>query len=181
MTTRTNFAHWLSLAALALALLAVSSDKEKVRGQALAVAVVQNAWSDEDFEQWVFNYEGDAASARRKFDASLKLAIEEIDRHCRLTDDQRQKLLLMAHGDIKQVFDSFEKAKRQFNLLGNDIQKLNEISPLIQPIRAAHMSLLRDGSLFAKSMRHILTRNSLPVMTWRWASAASSSTGRASS
>jgi len=170
MSMRRDFAHSPSsspipvlgrgFGRLALALLAVSSGSAEVRAQAVpaARAAPVQAWPDEQFESWVFNNQGNALKARQKFDALLKLRIEEIDRNCRLTEEQKQKLQLMGCGDIKQIFDSFEKAKRQFKLLNNDVQKLQEIMPLVQPIQLAQHRLLQDGSLFAKSLRHTLTQ-----------------------
>jgi hypothetical protein len=159
MSTRTDFVHWASSWGLALALLAISSGTREVRAQAVAVAAAPvQVWPDEQFESWVFNNEGNAATARQKFDAHLKLKIDEIDLNCRLSEEQKQKLHLMGCGDIKQIFDSFEKAKRQFKLLNNDVQKLNEIMPFVQPIQLAQHSLFQDGSLFTKSLRHALTQ-----------------------
>jgi hypothetical protein len=148
----------VGLTGLALALLAVSSGTREVRAQVVMKAAPIQAWPDEQFEQWVFNYQGNAATIRQKFDGLLKLRIEEIDGNCRLTDEQKQKLRLMGCGDIKQVFDSFEKAKRQFKLLNNDVQKLQEVMPLVQPVQTAQHGLFQDGSLFAKSLRHTLTK-----------------------
>lgn len=163
MSTRTGFVHLRSSSrfswGLALALLSVAGGTSEVRAQVIAVkAAPVQVLPDEQFENWVFGNEGNASMTRKRFDAKLKLRIEEIDRNCRLTDEQKQKLQLMGCGDIKQIFDTFEKAKRQFKVLDNDIQKLQEIVPLVQPIQTAQHNLFQDGSLFAKSLRHTLTQ-----------------------
>jgi hypothetical protein len=158
INTRTEFVRLRASWLLALALLAVAGGTGKVRAQVLAKAAPAQAWPDEQFENWVFNNEGNAASARKRFEAKLKLRIEEIDRNCQITEGQKQKLQLMGCGDIKQIFDAFEKAKHQFNLLDNDVQKLQDIIPFIQPIQAAQHNLFHDGSLLAKSLRHTLTK-----------------------
>ena len=95
MSSQTGFVRWISSWALALALLAVSSDGRKVCGQVLAVAQPVEALPDDQFEMWVFDEEGNAKTARRNFETMLKLGIEEIDRECRLTEDQKRKLQLM--------------------------------------------------------------------------------------
>ncbi len=172
MSTRTDLVHSPSssplpvsrrgwgrgFGGLVLALLAASSGTGDLRAQAVAAAAPVQALPDESFEMWVFNNQGNASTARQKFDALLKLRIDEIDRHCCLSEEQKQKLQLMGCGDMKQIFDSFEKAKHQFNLLNNDVQKLNEIMPLVQSIQLAQRKLLQDESLFAKSLRHTLTQ-----------------------
>jgi flagellar hook-basal body complex protein FliE len=158
MSTRTDFVRLPSSRGLVLALLAVSTGTREVRAQIpVAAAAPVQFLPDESFEMWVFNKQGNAATARQRFDALLKSRIDEIDGNCRLSEEQKQKLQLMGCGDIKQIFDSFDKAKRQFNLLNNDMQKLREIRPLVEPIQMAQHSLFQDGSLFAKSLRHTLT------------------------
>ena len=143
---------------LALALLAVCGGAGEIGAQVAAQRAAVQAWSDDQFENWVFNQRGNRETCRTTYDAQLKLRIEEIDRVCHLTEAQKQKLSLMGFGDIKQIFNSFERAKHQFNLLGNDIQKLQEIMPIIQPIQLAQRQLFKDGSLFAKSLRRTLTK-----------------------
>ncbi len=152
MTLRTKLLDFRFFWMLALSLSAFTACTGTVKAQP------DRKWPDEQFENWVFNNEGNAATARKRFDELLKLRIEEIDLNCQLTDEQKQKLHLMGCGDIKQIFDSFEKAKRQFKLLDNDVQKLQEILPLRRPVQQAQQRLLQDGSLFAKSLRHTLTR-----------------------
>ena len=151
MTERTNFARWISLGVLAL--LAVSSGAEKARGQVARVEIS----SDEEFELAIFD-QRTASATREKLDAMLQLRIEQIDRECGLADEQKQKLRLMGHGDIKHIFDDFEKAKRQFKLLNNDWAKLDQIGPLIDSVQTAKQEMLESGSLFGKSLRQTLTR-----------------------
>ena len=156
MKTHTNFGHWLFSWGLALGLLAHSNNGEKARGQAVAAKQVE-AWSDERFERWFFEEEGNASEARQNFDRLLERKIEEIDRECRLSDEQKQKLRLTGYGDIKQIFNCFEKAKRQFNLLDNDPRKLGKLLPLILYITTKD-GPFHDGSLFSKSLAHTLTQ-----------------------
>ncbi|HEX4589670.1 MAG TPA: hypothetical protein VH120_07055, partial [Gemmataceae bacterium] len=101
-----------------------------------AAAVVQRqAWPDEQFERWVFQNDGNAAGARRRFEALLTLQLEEIDRACHLTDAQKQKLHLMGQGDLKRLFDAYEQAKHRFNQMDNDVNRLQEIMQEIRPIQ----------------------------------------------
>jgi hypothetical protein len=122
----------------------------------------QNVWADEDFEQWVFQNEGNAAGARKRFETLLTLQVEEIDRTCHLTDAQRQKIRLMGHGDLKRLFDVFEQVKRTFNRLENDMNRLQEIMPDLQPVQTAvQTGPFAEESLLLKSLRHILTPDQL--------------------
>jgi hypothetical protein len=130
------------------------------RAQQVAVAWVQpaNVWPDEQFEQWVFQQSGGVAGARKRFDAQLTLQVEEIDRACKLSDEQKKKLRLMARADVKRFFDGYDRAKRKFNALHNDVQKLQEVMPDVQPLMAAvNGGLFGRDSLFGKSLRHTLS------------------------
>jgi hypothetical protein len=99
-----------------------------------------------------------AAAARRRFDALLTLHVEDIDRACRLSDAQKKKLQLMGRGDIKRVFDTYEEAKHRFNLLNNNVQRLQEVVQDVQPLQTSMQGdLFNDSSLLAKSLRHTLT------------------------
>jgi hypothetical protein len=129
---------------------------------AIAVAAPQHVWPDEQFEQWVFQQDRTAAAARRRFDALLTLHVEDIDRACQLSDAQKNKLQLMGRGDIKRVFDTYEKAKHRFNLLNNDVQRLQEVMQDVTPLRLTAQTGLFDGdSLLAKALRNTLTPDQL--------------------
>src|SRR4051812_47506186 len=50
--------------------------------------------NDAQFDQWVFGGRRTASSARADLESILALHVEEVDRACGLTADQKQKLLL---------------------------------------------------------------------------------------
>jgi hypothetical protein len=93
----------------------------------------------------------------------LTLLIEDIDRACRLADDQKDKIYLTGQGDIKRVFDAFEKAKERFRALNNDPQLLQQLVPDTQPVRSAVQGggVFSHDSLVFKSMRHTLTADQM--------------------
>jgi hypothetical protein len=138
-------------------------DAARAKAAKAAAAVRQrNVWADEDFEQWVFQNEGNAAGARKRFETLLALQVEEIDRTCHLTDAQRQKIRLMGHGDIKRMFDAYDHAKRTFNRLENDMNRLQDIMPELQPVQqAVQNGPFTEESLLLKSLRHVLTAEQL--------------------
>jgi hypothetical protein len=131
----------------------------QVRIQAAAVAVQQrNVWPDEQFERWIFNQDSGAANARRRFESLLTLQVEEIDRACGLTDAQKQRIRLMGFGDVKRIFDAYDVVKHRFNQMENDMNRLQEVMPDIQPIQTASQNgPFADDSLLLKSLHHVLT------------------------
>src|SRR5439155_14939241 len=123
---------------------------------------VQQAWPDEQFDQWVFRPNGNATMARKRLESLLTLQLDEIDRACRLTDAQKNKLHLAGRGDMKRIFDTYEAAKRKFNALGNDVQRIQEVMPDVAPVQKAMQGgLSTTDSLLHKSLRHTLTAEQL--------------------
>ena len=64
----------------------------------------QVGFTDEQFEQWVFQQYGNALTARARLKESLELYTEDVDRACGLSDAQKQKLRLAGRGDIERFF-----------------------------------------------------------------------------
>jgi hypothetical protein len=144
-------------ALLALLAVAVAPPPGPAR-QNVAVRVAPNVWPDEQFEQWVFNNDGNAAAARQRLNGLLALQVEDVDRACKLTDAQRAKLQLAARGDVKRLFDTFDAAKRKFKALGNDVQQLQDVMPDIAPVqRTLQAGFLHGDSLVFKALRNTLT------------------------
>jgi hypothetical protein len=148
---------WLmALIAGAMASLA-SGIASAQKAVAVPLAVAPNRWPDEQFEHWVFNQDGGSAQrARQRFETLLSLQVDEIDRVCSLSPEQKTKMNLLGQGDIKKIFDGYESAKLRFKQLDNDVQKLNEVMPDIRGIQTPG-SPFESGSLFAKAIKHTLT------------------------
>src|SRR5262245_55355093 len=135
---------------------------QAARQQAVAVAnfamVQKQVWPDEQFEQWIFQQDRNAAGARQRLNSLLALQVDEIDRACQLTEAQRQKLQLIGRGDIKRFFDAFEKVRQKFKSLDNDVQKIQEIQPDVNPLRMTlQAGLFGEDSLLSKSLHNTLT------------------------
>lgn len=110
-------------------------------------------YSDEQFDQWVFGGGKNLAVVRASTDSLLARQIEEIDRACGLTDDQKKKLRLAGRGDLKRFFDVYDEKKHKFQALKNDQNKINEIFQEIQPLQASIAAgLFGEGSIFAKTV-----------------------------
>ena len=101
---------------LALPLRGQDDDDEKVEAvEAQAgFAVVAQAFTDEHFEQWVFQDQGTASGARRRLDALLSLHLEAIDRTCKLSDEQKEKVRLSA---LRQAWSARADSIRAMDLL----------------------------------------------------------------
>lgn len=127
--------------------------------QCTAPVFGQVGFTDEQFEQWVFQQYGNAATARTKLKESLELYTEDVDLSCGLSDTQKQKMRLAGRGDIERFFRTFEDVKKKFQLIRNDQQKVNEIFQDISPLQARMMTGLFDrDSLLRKCLVNTITR-----------------------
>jgi hypothetical protein len=142
-------AHGLALAVSAALLLCTSAQ---------AQVMARQAWTDEHFDQWVFQQDRNAAGARKRLDWLLALGIDDIDRACRLTDAQKKKLHLAGKGDVQRFFDRYEAIKQKFQLVKNDEQKMQQIFHDISPLQTSlQAGLFQEDSLLVKSLSNTLT------------------------
>jgi hypothetical protein len=122
----------------------------------------RQAWSDEQLDQMIFQPDRTAAAARKRLDGQLASQIAVIDRACKLTDEQKQKLQLAGRGDIKRFFDRYEQFKQKAQSLSRDEQSLHVIQQDINPLRATmRAGLFHDDSLLYKSLPNTLTGDQL--------------------
>jgi hypothetical protein len=123
---------------------------------AMAAVVVQQAQNFDQMDQWVFGRLGGSAGARTKLDSSLLLRIDDLDRVCRLSEAQKNKLRLAGRGDIKRFFDRVEALKRKFQQAQNDPN--NNIWQEIQPLQVElNAGLFGDESIYTKTIRRTLS------------------------
>jgi hypothetical protein len=119
--------------------------------------VRQPVWTDEMFDQWVFQQDRDAAGARQRLDSLLALRIDEVDRASHLTEDQKQKLQLAGKGDMKRFFARYQTVKKRFQLVKQDQQKMQQIWQDINPLQMSlQAGLFNEDSLLIKSLLHTL-------------------------
>jgi hypothetical protein len=127
-------------------------------GAQAQVMAARQAWSDEQFDQWVFQQDRNASGARQRLDRFLALRVEDIDRACRLTDAQKKKLQLAGAGDVQRFFDRYDAVKQKFQLMKDDEQKMQQIWQDISPLQTSlQAGLFHDDSLMAKSLHNTLT------------------------
>ena len=120
---------------------------------------------ESNFDQWIFQGNGNAAAGKERLKARLNLQVAEIDRLCGLTSDQKQKLLLAARGDSNKFFDQVELIRKKFLAVRQDQNAFNNIWQDIQPLqRQISIGLHGETSLFFKSLARTLT----PEQTQRY-------------
>jgi hypothetical protein len=133
-----------------------------VAGAGARAQGVQPVWTDEMFDQWVFQQDRNVAGARQRLDSFLALRIEDVDRAAQLTDAQKQKLLLAGKGDMRRFFARFETVKKKFQMVKHDQQKMQEIWHDISPLQTSlQAGLFHEDSLLVKSLPHTLTAEQL--------------------
>lgn len=119
----------------------------------------QVGFTDEQFEQWVFQQYGNAASARARLKEALELHIEDLNGVCSLTSSQTAKLRLAGRGDVVRFFRRFETVKAKFQKVRNDQQKVNQIWQDISPLQVEiSTGLFHCDSLLHKSLVNTLNR-----------------------
>ena len=112
---------------------------------------------EENFDQWVFGNQRNAAGGRKRLETQLKLQSDEVERACKLTEAQKKKLQLAGRGDIKRFYDRVEEVRKKFLLVRKDQQKFQEIWQDIQPLQMTlNSGLFDDQSFFHKTLRRTL-------------------------
>lgn len=125
----------------------------------ISTASGQVGFTDEQFEQWVFQQYGNAATARTMLKESMKLYTDDIDLTCGLSDAQRRKLRLAGQGDIERFFREFEAVKAEFQAARNDQQKVNGILQDVSAVQSQMAAGLFDrDSLLQKTLVNTLSR-----------------------
>ncbi len=126
---------------------------------AVPVQIVQPEWNDERVDQMIFQNDGTAAGARRRIDSQLALQLDEIDRTCKLTEEQKRKLALAGRGDIKHFFDQCDAVKLKCRSMKDDDeqQMQMQIWQEIRPVQLVfHGGLFGPDSLLHKAIPHTL-------------------------
>ncbi|HET6424466.1 MAG TPA: hypothetical protein VFG20_12330 [Planctomycetaceae bacterium] len=150
---------WVVVASFMQAAIAAPDDVEPVEK---AVAEGDFNIDESNFDQWVFQGNGNASAGKERLKARLNLQVAEIDRLCGLTSEQKNKLLLAARGDTKRFFDQVEEVRKKFLAVRQDQNAFNNIWQDIQPLqRQVSVGLHGETSLFYKSLQRTLTEEQL--------------------
>ena len=134
----------------------LEDDDEPANGQEVQQMARVVGWTDETFDQWVFGSRTPSA-ARTRLNSLLTLQIEDVDRTCVLTPEQRAKLELAGKGDVKHLYDRVAEKRRAFQAVKNDQNKIGNIYQEIQPLQASFNSgPFDEGSIFYKAITNTL-------------------------
>jgi hypothetical protein len=103
------------------------------------------------------------AASHNHLNRLLREKIEVIDRCCRLSDGQKQKLQLAGQGDIKRFFDRFEEIKRRFHpedFANQDmLETLGQITDRLDELdRSLDSGLSEDDAASAKAEAALLSK-----------------------
>ena len=119
---------------------------------------VQFQINEANFDQWVFQGVGSADAGRKRINSWLTLQLDEADRLCGLTDEQKLKLKLAAGGDTKRFFEEVEEVRKKFLKVKHDQNAFGELWQEIQPLQLKQAAgLFGEKSLFAKTLRKSLS------------------------
>jgi hypothetical protein len=109
---------------------------------------------------------GDKDQARRRLETRLKYRIDQIDRDCKLSPEQRQKLSVAGRGDIRRVFAEIEEFSSKMASNGVALQRMGR-EQLAKAIRyresVMNVDCFGGGSLFSKVLRKTLSPQQLAV------------------
>jgi hypothetical protein len=98
----------------------------------VALKLARLGVDDAALDEWAFGVGRNAAVARRQLNGLLREKMEVVDRCCRLSDMQRQKLQLAGQGDIKRFMDRVEETKKDLPIEklvdANTLNVLNELN-----------------------------------------------------
>jgi hypothetical protein len=127
--------------------------------QSQAIEIVENGFQLEEntFNQWVY---GNTRTSRTPKDAETEIAVavDAVDRTCKLTDPQREKLRLAARGDYARFNQRVDLMREKYVDKVHNQNEIGRIHQEIQPLNVTFQAgLLGPSSLFAKSLHGILT------------------------
>jgi hypothetical protein len=150
------------LATIGLSLAAAVADAQDIAKDA-PPPEQQVEIADPNVYRWVFGGNSDAIEAGKVLERLLRQKIAIVDRVCRLTDTQKQKLLLAGRGDIKRFIDGVEEIGTRMRHVKDDPDKVNALG---QEAHALSFSFIVPGLpigrlLFVKVLETTLTAEQL--------------------
>ncbi len=124
MATRVQY-DWRFLPTLMLVMGAVGAsaraqDEEEADAEPGLPVARRPLLNDQQFDQQIFGRAESVESARARLRQVLSGQLLRLDRQYRLTDVQRQKLVLAGEGDIKRALDRVDELRRKFQLVKYD-------------------------------------------------------------
>ena len=105
---------------------------------------------------------GDSEQAHRRLETRLKSRIEQIDRACKLTPEQRNKLNVAGRGEIRRFFARIGELKAELARVVPGVEVGALRAHLLQEVAEYRETMTEtdcfgDGSLFSKVLKSTLT------------------------
>lgn len=142
-----------------IVLLLLSSAATTARAQDLdeveAEPAVNNGFElhENNFESWIYGNVTNGESGRDRLESLLALHLVQVEQSCSLSEAQKKKLMMAGRGDLKHFLDRVAEARKVFELLRRDQNRMGEINQETQPLAATfNAGLFSQDSLFGKTL-----------------------------
>jgi hypothetical protein len=113
--------------------------------------------TEEQFNQWLTNNNEGAA---QQIDSQVKMHIAALDRVCKLSAEQREKLQLAGRGDAARFESQIAALRAELVNKSYKNQEINDVFQRIQPFQQKFQTgLLGDDSLFKKIVSRTLDQS----------------------
>jgi hypothetical protein len=110
--------------------------------------------NEQTFNQWLYS----ASQGNFDPDSELTLTVEAVDRVCKLSENQKEKLRLAGRGDYARFQQQVDQLRAEYVGKSYEQNKVGEIYQKIQPLGMVYQAgLLGDSSLFSKVLARTLT------------------------
>jgi hypothetical protein len=119
----------------------------------------QHGFRIEHFDQWVFRDQKKLADAQRQLAERLQGEVAMVHATLKMTDQQKEKLLLAGQGDLQGFLQLYSEVRGKFSeaLKQNDQQKVQNLWQEIQPLQKKYNGQIYGaGSIFDKTLVHLL-------------------------
>jgi len=121
-----------------------------VRGQEFVL-------TEQQFNQWLTGGMFGRMAPSELIESQLSVQINRLEELCRLTPDQKEKLLLAGLGDAARFEDRVARLRKKMVNKSYDQNEVNEVFQEIQPLQREYQAgLLGEGSLFNKVLDRTL-------------------------
>ncbi len=112
--------------------------------------------TDQQINQMIFNGQS-ASHIKQGLDYILTVHVASIERVAPLSDEQKNKLRLAGHSDVKELFLEVDEIKKKCEVMKKDLRWLNNVWPMVQPLQMKMRSnIFDDNSMFAKVIKRTL-------------------------
>ena len=123
---------------------------------------IASATQQDWIQSWVFNGRTEA-SVRQGLLNQADQKLNQLEEHCRLTDEQRAKLKLAANGDVKRFFTEVAIMRRETESINQQDQNAvqtawTRVRPLTERMQSG---IFGDQSLFGKVMSSTLDKSQI--------------------